>query len=166
MYAIVRAGGRQHKVAVGDVVEVDRLADAAGGSVTLPALLVVDGDRLTTAADELAGVAVRAEVLAEIKGPKIRILKYKNKTGYRKRQGHRQRHTRLRVVGIDTPGSASADPVSTGSATASVAAEPLSTGSVGTAPLGTGATSTDPLGTGPTGTAPLGTGATSTEEQA
>lgn len=190
MYAIVRAGGRQHKVAVGDVVEVDRLADAAGGSVTLPALLVVDGDRLTTAADELAGVAVRAEVLAEIKGPKIRILKYKNKTGYRKRQGHRQRHTRLRVLGIDTPSSASADPVSTGStaavATASVATEPVSTGSVspgpvgadqaGPDPLGTGQVSTgpvgaeqaspDPLGTGPAGTTPLGTGATSTEEQA
>jgi large subunit ribosomal protein L21 len=102
MYAIVRAGGRQHKVGVGDVLEVDRLAAAAGAAITLPVLLVVDGDRLTTDAAQLAAVTVRAEVVAQTKGPKIDILKYKNKTGYRKRQGHRQRHTQLRVTGIDT----------------------------------------------------------------
>lgn len=101
MYAIVRAGGRQHKVAVGDVVQVDRLAAEVGDAVMLPALLVVDGDRVTTDAQALAAVTVRTEVLAATKGPKIDILKYKNKTGYRKRQGHRQRHTQLRVTGID-----------------------------------------------------------------
>jgi len=102
MYAIVRAGGRQHKVVVGDVVQVDRIAANPGTAVTLPALLVVDGDRLTTDAHQLAGVTVRAEVVAQTKGPKIDILKYKNKTGYRKRMGHRQNHTQLRVTGIDT----------------------------------------------------------------
>ncbi len=101
MYAIVRAGGRQHRVAVGDVVEVDRLAAGVGDAVQLPALLVVDGDRVTADAQALAAVTVRAEVVELTKGPKINILKYKNKTGYRKRQGHRQQHTRLRVLGID-----------------------------------------------------------------
>ena len=100
VYAIVKAGGRQEKVAVGDVVVVDRLAAEAGSSVQLPALLLVDGDKVTTDADALAKVTVTAEVVRAEKGPKIDILKYKNKTGYRKRQGHRQKLTRLKVTGI------------------------------------------------------------------
>ncbi len=100
VYAIVKAGGRQEKVAVGDVVVVDRLAAEAGSSVQLPALLLVDGDKVTTDADALAKVTVTAEVVRAEKGPKIDILKYKNKTGYRKRQGHRQQLTRLKVTGI------------------------------------------------------------------
>ena len=100
MYAIVRSGGRQHKVAVGDVLEVDRLEDAVGSTVSLTPLLVVDGEAVTSAASELDSASVTAEVLAEIKGPKIRILKFKNKTGYRKRQGHRQRYTKIKVTDI------------------------------------------------------------------
>jgi len=100
VYAIVKAGGRQEKVAVGDVVVVDRLAAEAGSSVQLPALLLVDGDKVTTDAAALAKVTVTAEVVRDEKGPKIDILKYKNKTGYRKRQGHRQKLTRLKVTGI------------------------------------------------------------------
>ena len=102
MYAIVRSGGRQHKVAVGDVVEVDRVEGAPGSTLTLPALLVVDGDAVTSDAKALGAVTVTAEVLDHTKGPKISILKYKNKTGYRKRQGHRQRHSRVKVTGIET----------------------------------------------------------------
>ena len=100
MYAIVRSGGRQHKVAVGDVLEVDRLEDAVGSTVNLTPLLVVDGEAVTSDALELDSASVTAEVLAEIKGPKIRILKFKNKTGYRKRQGHRQRYTKIKVTDI------------------------------------------------------------------
>jgi len=102
VYAIVRSGGRQHKVAVGDVVEVDRLKDAAGTEVELSALLVVDGDSVTSDPWVLEGVKVTAEVVEEVKAPKIHILKYKNKTGYRVRQGHRQKYTRVKVTGIDT----------------------------------------------------------------
>ena len=101
VYAIVKAGGRQEKVAVGDIVVVDRLAAKAGASVELPALLLVDGDKITTDAAALAKVTVTAEVVRDEKGPKIDILKYKNKTGYRKRQGHRQKLTRLKVTGIN-----------------------------------------------------------------
>ena len=102
MYAIVRSGGRQHKVAVGDVLEIDRRADEPGSSVELTPLLVVDGENVTSDAAALAGAKVTAEVLAETKGPKIRILKFKNKTGYRKRQGHRQRYTQVKVTGIES----------------------------------------------------------------
>lgn len=100
VYAIVKAGGRQEKVAVGDVVVVDRLAAGAGATVELPALLLVDGEKVTSDASALAKVKVTAEVVRDEKGPKIDILRYKNKTGYRRRQGHRQALTRLKVTGI------------------------------------------------------------------
>ena len=100
VYAIVKAGGRQEKVAVGDVVVVDRRAEKAGATVQLPAILLVDGETVTTDAEALAKVTVTAEVVRAEKGPKIDILKYKNKTGYRVRKGHRQQLTRLRVTGI------------------------------------------------------------------
>lgn len=102
MYAIVRAGGRQEKVAVGDVLEVDRVAGEPGETLQLPALLLVADDAVTSDPAALAGVAVSAEVLEHTKGPKIRILKYKNKTGYRKRQGHRQPLTRVKVTAIES----------------------------------------------------------------
>lgn len=102
MYAIVRSGGRQHKVAVGDVVEIDKVIDEVGATVNLQPLLLVDGESVTSDKGVLDKASVTAEVLAETKGPKIRILKYKNKTGYRKRQGHRQRYTQVKVTGIES----------------------------------------------------------------
>ncbi|NYI40954.1 50S ribosomal protein L21 [Demequina lutea] len=100
VYAIVKAGGRQEKVSVGDIVVMDRLKATIGASVELQALLLVDGDKITSDAAELAKVKVTAEVVREERGPKIIILKFKNKTGYRKRAGHRQDLTRLKVTGI------------------------------------------------------------------
>jgi len=100
VYAIVRSGGRQHKVAVGDVLEVDRFEGAVGSTVSMTPLLLVDGDAVTSDASALGSASVTAEVVAETKGPKIRILKFKNKTGYRKRQGHRQRYTKIKVTDI------------------------------------------------------------------
>ncbi|HET6560514.1 MAG TPA: 50S ribosomal protein L21 [Marmoricola sp.] len=100
MYAIVRSGGNQQKVAVGDVIEIDKVATAEGESVTLPVLLLVDGENVTADADKLAKASVTVEVVGATKGPKITILKYKNKTGYRKRQGHRQKYTQVKVTDI------------------------------------------------------------------
>jgi large subunit ribosomal protein L21 len=100
MYAIVKTGGKQYKVAEGDVIEVEKLEAAPGGRITLPALLLVDGASVTHEADKLAEVSVTGEILAQTKGPKIKIHKYKNKTGYHKRMGHRQRLTQVRVTGI------------------------------------------------------------------
>jgi large subunit ribosomal protein L21 len=106
MYAIVKTGGKQYKVAEGDVIEVEKLTGEPGDAVTLPALLLVDGDasslNVVTDAAALAAVAVTAEVVAHTKGPKIRIHKFKNKTGYHKRQGHRQPLTQVKVTGIST----------------------------------------------------------------
>ena len=100
MYAIVRSGGRQHKVAVGDVLEIDRVDAEVGTSVELVPLLVVDGDAVTSDAKALDKASVTVEVLGATKGPKIVIQKYKNKTGYKKRQGHRQKYTQVKVTGI------------------------------------------------------------------
>lgn len=100
VYAIVKAGGRQEKVSVGDVVVVDKLAGEPGDTVELQPLMVVDGDKVTSDASELGKVKVTAEIVAPAKGPKISIIKYKNKTGYRKRQGHRQPLTQIKVTGI------------------------------------------------------------------
>ena len=100
MYAIVRAGGRQEKVSVGDVLLIDKIGQD-GDSIDLTPLLVVDGSTVTSDASKLAKVSVKAEVLKSAKGPKITIMKYKNKTGYRKRQGHRQPLTQVKITSID-----------------------------------------------------------------
>ena len=102
MYAIVKTGAKQYKVAEGDVIEVEKLAGQPGDSVALTAVLLVDGDKLVAEKALLAKVAVFGEVVAHTKGPKIRIHKFKNKTGYHKRQGHRQPLTQVKVTGIKT----------------------------------------------------------------
>ncbi|KRE38397.1 50S ribosomal protein L21 [Janibacter sp. Soil728] len=100
MYAIVRAGGRQEKVSVGDTILINSIKGDAGDSIDLKPLLVVDGSTVTSDVDKLAKVSVTAEILGAAKGPKITIMKYKNKTGYRKRQGHRQPLTQLKITDI------------------------------------------------------------------
>lgn len=101
MYAIVKAGGRQEKVAVGDTIIVDRLDVTSGASVSFPAVLVVDGEKVTADPTALASVKVTGEVVDEVKGPKIHILRYKNKTGYRRRQGFRSKNTRVKITAIN-----------------------------------------------------------------
>ncbi len=113
MYAIVRSGGKQHKVAVGDVFSTEKVLGEAGTSVTLPVLLIVDGagaSTETTTGADVSGASVTAEVVEQTKGPKIRMIHYKNKTGYKRRQGHRQPLTLLRVTDIAAAGSATSAP--------------------------------------------------------
>jgi large subunit ribosomal protein L21 len=98
VYAIVRAGATQQKVAVGDVIEIDKVETGVGESLTLPVVMLVDGEKVT--ATGLDKASVTAEVLGATKGPKIVIQKYKNKTGYKKRQGHRQKYTQVKVTDI------------------------------------------------------------------
>ncbi|MCW2899091.1 MAG: ribosomal protein [Streptosporangiaceae bacterium] len=100
MYAIVRCGGRQEKVAVDDVLTVDKLTGDVGSTVMFPALLVVDGGNVVSAAAELSSYQVTAEILGATKGPKINIMHYRNKTGYKRRMGHRQPYTQVKVTGI------------------------------------------------------------------
>nr|KGA07094.1 MAG: 50S ribosomal protein L21 [actinobacterium acMicro-1] len=100
VFAVVKSGGRQEKVEVGTIITMDRIAADKSGIITLPAVLLVDGAKVTSDAASLAKVVVTAEVLEDLRGPKIVIHKFKNKTGYRKRQGHRQELTRVKVTGI------------------------------------------------------------------
>jgi large subunit ribosomal protein L21 len=99
MYAIIRAGGKQAKVRSGDVIEVERMKNA-GDTVEFSPLLVVDESGVTYGTADLAGAKVTAKVLGEVKGDKVHIFKYKNKTGYRRRAGHRQTYTRLEISDI------------------------------------------------------------------
>ncbi|MDR3359780.1 MAG: 50S ribosomal protein L21 [Bifidobacteriaceae bacterium] len=101
MYAIVRASGRQEKVKVGDQVILDRQPTPAGATIELPAVLLVDGTKVTSSPKELAKVRVTAEVIGNERGPKINIFTYKNKTGQHRRKGHRQDLTRVKVTGIN-----------------------------------------------------------------
>jgi large subunit ribosomal protein L21 len=118
VYAIVRCGGRQEKASVDDVLTVDKLAGEVGSSLTLPALLVVDDDNVISDPAVLGGYQVTAEILGPVSGPKINIVHYKNKTGYRRRLGHRQKYTQVKITGIST-GQAKAARASSGKAAAS-----------------------------------------------
>jgi large subunit ribosomal protein L21 len=101
MYAIIRAGGKQSKVQVGDVIEVERVKDASDTVSFVPLLVVDDNGNAVSDRQQLAEASVSAEVLGETKGDKIDIFKYKNKSGYRRHMGHRQKYTQLRVTAID-----------------------------------------------------------------
>ncbi len=107
VYAIVRCGGRQERASVDDVLTVDKLAGEVGSTVTLPAVLIVDDGKVISDHAELGGYEVTAEILGPAKGPKISMIHYKNKTGYRRRQGHRQKYTQVKITGIGS-GKASA----------------------------------------------------------
>ena len=101
MYAIVKAGGHQEKVEVGDTILVNRLAAKKGETVEFPVALVVDGSKVTIAAADLAKISVKGEVVDdEAKGPKIRIKKFKNKTGVARRKGHRQKLSIVKITEI------------------------------------------------------------------
>ena len=110
VYAIVRCGGRQEKVALDEVVTVDKLPGEVGSSVTLTALLVVDGDRVISDPAEVGRYQVTADIVGDAAGPKINMIQYRNKTGYRRRLGHRQRYTQVRItaIGSDTKPKAKA----------------------------------------------------------
>ncbi|WBU38984.1 50S ribosomal protein L21 [Homoserinibacter sp. YIM 151385] len=100
VYAVVRAGGRQEKVEVGTIVVLDRIQADENGKIELAPVLHVDGEKITHDAKALAKIKVTAEVLNDLRGPKITIQKFKNKTGYKKRQGHRSELTRVKITGI------------------------------------------------------------------
>lgn len=103
MYAIIRTGGKQAKVESGDVIDIERVK-TDDEKLTFEPLLVVDDDgNAVSDRKALAKASVTAKVLGESSGPKIDIFKYKNKSGYRRRQGHRQKYTRIEITGIQLP---------------------------------------------------------------
>ena len=126
MYAIIRAGGKQAKVKAGDVIEIERVKDAADSLTFTPIMVVGEDGSAMTDRDSLSDVKVVAEVLGETKGDKIDIFKYKNKTGYRRHLGHRQTYTQIRVTSIDLPKekSSKAQSSKAGATKASTSTEP------------------------------------------
>lgn len=106
MYAIIRTGGKQAKVQSGDVIEIERIK-SDDDELTFEPLLVVDDDgNAVSDRSALAKASVTAKILGESAGPKIDMFKYKNKTGYSRRQGHRQKYTQIEITGIKIPAAA------------------------------------------------------------
>ncbi len=106
MYAIVKTGGKQYRVEQGESLLVERLRAEKGSSVTLHPLLYVDGQKVLDGQDA-AKVTVQARVVGHERGPKLRVVKFKPKRGYKRRTGHRQELTRLEVRSIKVPAARS-----------------------------------------------------------
>ena len=102
MYAIIRAGGKQAKVSEGDVIAIERIKTADAEVSFTPLLVVQDDGTVISERAALDKTKVVAEVLGESRGDKVEVFKYKNKTGYRRRQGHRQTYTTIQVTAIET----------------------------------------------------------------
>jgi large subunit ribosomal protein L21 len=109
MYAVIKAGGKQQKVKPGDVIEIDHVSSQDGESVTFTPLLVVDDEGRTHVGKDLGKAVVRAKLLGEQKGDKVRVFKYRPKTGYSRRQGHRQLYTLIEIEDVSLSGTASGE---------------------------------------------------------
>jgi large subunit ribosomal protein L21 len=100
MYAVIKSGGKQSRVAQGQQLQVERLAGDVGAEVSFTPILLVDGDTVVSSPDDLAGASVSATVVGDATGPKIRGFSYKNKSNQRRRWGHRQHYTTIEITGI------------------------------------------------------------------
>jgi large subunit ribosomal protein L21 len=100
MYAVIRAGGKQHKVSKGDVIEIERVKDGSETIEFRPLLVVDDNGKVRSGSSELSRARVVAKVVGESKGPKVDVMKFRNKVGYRRHSGHRQRFTSVEIADI------------------------------------------------------------------
>ncbi|MGH2752900.1 MAG: 50S ribosomal protein L21 [Actinomycetota bacterium] len=116
MYAVIRAGGKQHKVAKGDIIEVERVRNGAGTLEFTPLLIVDDKGKVRSGRSELSKALVTAKVVEETKGPKIEVYKFRNKSRYRRHSGHRQRYSRIEISGIKLSGGSASASAKTASA--------------------------------------------------
>jgi large subunit ribosomal protein L21 len=128
MYAVIKAGGKQHKVKTGDVIEIELVKGADENSVKFTPILVVDDDGATHFGKDLGRAVVKGKLLGEQKGEKVKVFKYKSKTGYARHQGHRQSYTLVEIQDISLgrpPRSkaASKEAASTDEATATPSSE-------------------------------------------
>ncbi len=101
MYAIIATGGKQYKVAEGDVIRVEKLGAEAGSTYTFDQVLAVGGDALTVGNPTVAGATVEASVIGDGKAKKVIVYKYKRKSGYHKKNGHRQQYTAVKIEKIN-----------------------------------------------------------------
>jgi large subunit ribosomal protein L21 len=121
MYAVIKTGGKQQKVKAGDIIEIEHLS-AEGETVTFHPLLVVDDDGKTHYGKDAQGAVVTAKLLGEQKGDKVSIFKYKNKSGYARRAGHRQLLTLIEIAEVSL-GAAAKKPAAKKAAKAAEPAE-------------------------------------------
>ncbi len=98
MYAVIKTGGKQYKVAEGEKLNVERLT--ADGELSFTPVLLVDGDAVLARPDQLSGATVAARIVGEAKGPKIRGFTYKPKSNNRRRWGHRQKYSTIEITSI------------------------------------------------------------------
>ena len=101
MYAIIATGGKQYKVSEGDIITIEKLGVEAGEKVTFDQVLVVGGDDLKVGDPTVAGGTVEASVVKEGRAKKVIVYKYKRKTGYHKKNGHRQAYTQVKIEKIN-----------------------------------------------------------------
>ncbi len=101
MYAIIATGGKQYKVEEGDIIRVEKLEVEAGSKVTFDQVLVVNDGALKVGTPVVAGATVEAEVIENGRGKKVIVYKYKRKTGYHKKNGHRQAYTAVKIEKIN-----------------------------------------------------------------
>jgi large subunit ribosomal protein L21 len=107
VYAVIRAGGKQHKVAPGDVIDIERVKDGTSSLEFTPLLVVDDKGKASTAKSDLAKARVTAKVVGDSQGAKVDVYKYRNKTGYRRHTGHRQKYTTIQIADIKMTGGRS-----------------------------------------------------------
>jgi large subunit ribosomal protein L21 len=107
MYAVIRAGGKQHKVTKGDVLDIELVKDSSKPIEFTPLMVVDDKGKVRSGKSELASARVTAEVVGESRGPKVDVMKFKNKSGYRRHNGHRQRYTSIQISDIKLSASRS-----------------------------------------------------------
>ena len=100
-YAIIKTGGKQYRVSEGEYLLVERLPGEVGATLELQPLLLAGDDSAVFDGEGLANAVVRAEIIAHERGPKLRVFKFKPKRGYKRRTGHRQELTRIRITGIE-----------------------------------------------------------------
>lgn len=101
MYAIIATGGKQYKVAEGDIINVEKLGVEAGETVTFDEVLVVSDASVKVGNPTVAGASVNATVVGDVKGKKVIVYKYKRKSGYHKKNGHRQQYTKVKIEKIN-----------------------------------------------------------------
>src|SRR3712207_3278187 len=114
MYAVIRAGGKQHKVAKGDVIEVELVKGDAETVEFTPLLIVDDKGKVRSSTGELNQARVHASVLEETKGKKLEVYKFKNKRRYRRHTGHRQRYSKIEISDIKLTGGRGKEPATEG----------------------------------------------------
>lgn len=101
MYAVIKTGGKQYRVAAGDRLRIEKLPGDVGADLTFDEVLMVGGEKVAVGAPRVAGASVKAKITAQDRAKKIIVFKYKRRKSYRRKYGHRQPFTEIEITGID-----------------------------------------------------------------